>query len=829
MERTDVRQLILGSVLVRFVMGVAVIISISACGGSRAAVLTADMPLHLEDHLDAATVVGSELPKTIPATVEWRFDQPQPDWKATPLWNPPYGAPTLSRTADALRITLTDRVRISQPPGALAGVIHVDVPDWSRADWAEVVIRARADSASSVNTMRLGFNLREGRGAATPFSFPFLFTAARSPVVRDGTVQTYRLRVNVGAPAFRGPWRQLVLAFNSDGGEPGSIDLLSVSVVPIAALYAQDQAGLRSIDVAGVYRRSLFTHAPGRLEYRVRVPDGGRLQTALGVLGAHVPVEFRISARSAKGEATSLLNETYADPDHWAERSVDLSRFAGQTITLALEVHANTAGTVAFWGSPTLSRARRTDKPNVILYIIDGGWADDMSVYGYNRRTTPNLERLAAEGAVFEHAYSNSSHTKPSTASFMTSLHNSVLGNTSSNPVDPLPPDAMTMAERFHRAGYQTAVFTSNPNAGTVSGLQRGADVLRDSTDFTNEMTSSVKLHDGYWSWRENSPEPYWVHFQPTDVHAYQPTPVVPFSGLFVTTQRRREFFDDWARFNTHRGSARGGASGGFYSGGLEAAGLDRGAFFETMRGLYDESLAHQDYQIGRLVERLQERGEWEHTLLIVAADHAIEAALFDLGALMQPTVPPRWNEPMLRGSITRVPLIVVWPGHIKGGQRFNAAVSMIDVLPTVLDLTGLPKPDVMQGQSLAPLLRGEPGWTPRPVILDYFRADSATGALRGQLEVVDGRWGASMHIGPPPVDPARRRPWPLLLYDVWADPWALHPINEQRPDLVKKYTTFLDDTWKDHQALAKQFKPGPKVALTSEQLERLRSLGYIR
>jgi arylsulfatase A-like enzyme len=183
----------------------------------------------------------------------------------------------------------------------------------------------------------------------------------------------------------------------------------------------------------------------------------------------------------------------------------------------------------------------------------------------------------------------------------------------------------------------------------------------------------------------------------------------------------------------------------------------------------------------------------------------------------------------MFRPSISHVPLIIVWPGHIPGGRRFSQPVSMIDVLPTVLDLVGLPKPDVLQGQSLAPLLRGQPGWTPRPVILDEFEADPTRGQLQGRLEVIDGRWGASLWIGPPPDAPEARRPWPLPLYDVWADPFARHPVNEQHPDLVKKYTKFLEDTWKDHQALAKTFTPGGQTALTPEQLERLRALGYIR
>ena len=70
---------------------VVLTISMQACMRSESGprVLTADMPLHLEDHLDVARVEGSELPKNIPATVEWRFDRPQPDWRVTPSWNPP--------------------------------------------------------------------------------------------------------------------------------------------------------------------------------------------------------------------------------------------------------------------------------------------------------------------------------------------------------------------------------------------------------------------------------------------------------------------------------------------------------------------------------------------------------------------------------------------------------------------------------------------------------------------------------------------------------------------------------------------------------------------
>jgi arylsulfatase A-like enzyme len=295
---------------------------------------------------------------------------------------------------------------------------------------------------------------------------------------------------------------------------------------------------------------------------------------------------------------------------------------------------------------------------------------------------------------------------------------------------------------------------------------------------------------------------------------------VAPFGGLFVSPDEVRTL-REWSRLVL--------AGGGRITSTAFASGaVNRVAFVTLYQGMYDQQMAHQDYQLGRLIDRLKATGEWQNTILIVAADHSIGGSFTDTAIGRLEPLPPRGIGTMLRPSITRVPLIVAWSGHLAGGRRFRDAVSLIDILPTVLDLTGLPMPDVIQGQSLAPLLRGRPGWAPRAVILDAIHRDTATGQPRGELAVVDARWGASIWIGPPQDEPDDR-PWPVLLFDLWNDPLCIAPVNEQQPDLVKKYTKFLEDTWKDHQALAKQFKPGPKVALTPEQLERLRALGYIR
>ena len=782
-------------------------LALVSCSGSPSGstVLTADMPLHLEDHLDAATVVGSEVPDDIPEPVEWLFDEPQPDWK------PAYGAEfsqelvTLERTGDALRVVIEEEHVDSD--GELCGYVYTDLPDWQLQDWAYVSLRARAQPG--MEGVRLAFNFTEPARAGV-----WQANGRSSPLIADGTVQTYLLSPDPTNGTFDGPWRQLLFQFCAF--QPSTLDLLSVTVIPKEAAFASAPVGVTTEAREGLYRRTLYTHAPATLTYQVRIPDAGQLDVGLQVVRRDAPVTFRVTVTPRGGEAETRLEETVADTEHWVQRRVDLSDLAGQTVSLALEAAANRAGSAALWAAPTLSGARTTENPNIIFYVIDGGGADYMSAYGYNRRTTPNLERLAAEGALFEYAYSNSDWTRPSTASFMTSLQHSVLGGFK-NGFNVVPDNAPTLAQHMHWAGYQTAVFTSNPNAGRMSGLDRGVDLMREA-GVERDFISSVEFHEGFWSWRDAYPsQPYWVHFQTTDVHEYetgQPEPVAPFSGLFVNAETRESYYEDWDLFWDFR----------------EDTGIDRVGFFETMRSLYDESMAHQDYQIGRLVERLKAAGEWGNTLLIIAADHSVKAALYDLGVLLQDSMPPRWSEPMFRPTISRVPLMFVWPGHIEGGQRFDQPVSMIDVLPTLLDLVGLPPAEIAQGQSLAPLLRGEDGWEPRPVILDIFRVDQETGELRGVIEVVDGRWGASLEINGGVSRNVRPEPRPvtLLLYDLWNDPMALWSVHEERPDLVQKYTAFLEEQFEAHLALSQFFTPSGEVELTPEQLRTLRSLGYI-
>lgn len=145
-------------------------------------------------------------------------------------------------------------------------------------------------------------------------------------------------------------------------------------------------------------------------------------------------------------------------------------------------------------------------------------------------------------------------------------------------------------------------------------------------------------------------------------------------------------------------------------------------------------------------------------------------------------------------------------------------------------------------------------------MIIEEFKV-TEDGEYKGWIEVIDGRWGASLTIDPSLdegddalTDPILRygevlvrgnRDWPapdstvwealperiprLLVYDLWKDPKALHSIHAERPDLVAKYTEFLLDRFREHVRLGQRLSPAAESPLTPEQLETLRTLGYVQ
>ncbi len=357
---------------------VSLLFGFTDTGPEQQTVLMAEMPLYLEEHLDAAHIEGSKVPEDIPEPVKWRFDEPQPDWRpAKPLEQIRTAAVEAVRVDDALRLPLTER---SGSGTRLFSIIYVDLPDWKLEDWSYVEIRAR--TRDPMHVVGLVFNYTEEDPLES--YAPFYAWVPGAPLVTDGTVQTYRLSLDwPDMREWEGPLTHLGIWFNSQVNEEAvTLDILSVSVIPRETPYVDAPFGVRDEVRDEIYKRTIFTHTPGRLEYRLHAPQAGRLDVGLGVLREDIPVTFRITATPKGGDVITLLEETYADHEHWGQRCVDLSALSGKRITLSLEADAERAGTVAFWAAPTISGTRKAERPiaNTLIWDTQSAFVDQVDV-----------------------------------------------------------------------------------------------------------------------------------------------------------------------------------------------------------------------------------------------------------------------------------------------------------------------------------------------------------------------------------------------------------------------------------------------------------------
>lgn len=833
-----------------FLVILAVALALAGCRPAGGGSDSAPAIVHLADLLDEAEVVSAGPPDSAREERRWDFEGVHTGWRTVSSKDSPLLANVeLEDAAGAMRLALLPPTE-NQFPFRIGG-IATELGDLRFEDWETVLVRAR--SIGRFAGLVLATNLDEE--GALPNPREFFASPEIIPVFNDGSEQTYAIPLRPrhhGAPETDPPQteddgslRSLAILFGAPNA--AAVDVLSVVLVPRGSAFLED-AGIRPVTREGTTRHTLFAHAPASVKYSIELPEAARLDFGLAVSPGD-EVTYRVRAERA-GRESLLFEETVGDSGTWNQRSVNLAELAGTEATLTLEAESPRPGAVALWGAPILSGEPAAERPDVVFYIIDGGDANLMSLYGYDRSTTPFLEELAAEGVLFTRAHSNATWTQPSTVSFMTSLQHSVLGGLRRGiHSTSVPTAATTMAEHFRRGGYQTASFTANPNAGRVIGLERGVDYLRD-LETEHHSTSSVDLHRQFEHFREIYPGgPTWVHFQTTDVHEPH-QPEEPYAGRFVSPEERARL-DEWDQKIWQTAFAKFGTTSvaGFYDGALAATGIDRHDYFNSRRGLYDETMAHQDHALREFIARLKAEGRWEKTLLVLGADHGHPAGTFTrFGRGLIDPQPEPWQGALFDAYSTRVPLLVIWPGHIEGGRTVDRPVAMIDVLPTVLDLAGLPQPKILQGQSLAPLLRGEE-MEIRPVILDEFRVDEASGEMVGNLEIIDGRWGASLEIAPVAegADPTFGRHaapaggrWGavhpffadvprLLLYDLEADPFALKAVNDEHPEIAKRYHRELLKHWQAHQALATQFQDSDTAAMTPDQLQQLQALGYIQ
>jgi arylsulfatase A-like enzyme len=364
------------------------------------------------------------------------------------------------------------------------------------------------------------------------------------------------------------------------------------------------------------------------------------------------------------------------------------------------------------------------DSPNVLLIVLDTVRADRLSLHGYERPTSPNLERLARAGIRFDQARATAPWTLASHASFFTGRWPHELGV---EWLTPLRANVPTLAAYLGSHGYATAGFVANTlYCSYETGLDRGFTHYEDYVLGTLPALRTAWLGDhglklisdlglvasrGWnagplrvlrealfeplfkmdrkkdaaavnrefldWFARRRQPDrPFFAFLNYYDAHApYVLPPGAPYRfGLRPESQADFVFLvEHWTR--------------------LDKLSLPR-RYQVLAQDCYDDCLAYLDDQLGELFRELERRGALERTVVIVTADHGEglgEHGLFDHGESLYSTE-------------TRVPLVVVLPSRRPSGSIVGKAVSLRDLPATIVDLIGLGSASPFPGRSLARL-----------------------------------------------------------------------------------------------------------------------------
>jgi len=485
--------------------------------------------------------------------------------------------------------------------------------------------------------------------------------------------------------------------------------------------------------------------------------------------------------------------------------------------------------------------------PNIILITMDTVRADHLSCYGYQRLTTPNLDRLSKEAILYRNAYAASSWTLSSHASIFTGMYPSKHGahfksdfnrttelsiEDHSTPALPvlskitqsickLSNKNITLTELLSQNGYQTVGIIGGPFCSSSYGIAQGFDYYNENFFSYNKNISYYFLYQvievfyplkdiiikyGYsnikriashlnqfaFGWlEENSSKPFFLFINYFDAHRpYIPPP--PYDEYFSKTSP-----DIILKYATKLDKNYINAEDKFVSNIISGTQKLNPEEREFLVSRYDGGIRYLDYHLGLLIERLKAINSYDNTLIIVTADHGEAFGEHNLLDHCR----------TLYDELVRVPLIIKYPSNYKQAGVIEKRVSLVDLFPTILSMLDLPIPANIDGQ---PLPKSQhfiiAEWNMRGFDSKKYRRDLKA-IYKGKEKYI---WASnSLHE----------------LYNLEKDPG-------ETTNLIEKFPQKAQDMERDLKQWLSSFEPPPssdsKVKLNEEDIEKLRALGYV-
>lgn len=793
----------------------ALLVLVAACGAPpKATDSDAPRPIRLVDRFAEAVVQGTPASTEEAPSQVWSFD----DTDAT-AWTAASGVGEMQRVDGELGVdselrgvSTTDFPLLHAPNPRREGEPHDLVHAVEVRAWVSAGGNLGVDFSSAPEIQPQAVI-----GRARTLVWP-----ASTPILREGdALQTYVLTLR--ETVFTDEYKHILLRPTDVAG--AEFRIASVRVISRREHLDAIASGPGWHGMGEIYREAVVSRSPETLSYSLDLPSRPRLDLELASLDDR-PLTFTVDLTES-GEARRLLTRTLTTGQRWESARVDLAPWAGRSIELRLGLEAEEPGRLGFWGTPVVhdglpetadtgTKTGPNARPrNVLLILADTLRADRLETYGHERPNAPNLTRLAARGTRFDEAFAQATWTKVSVPSILTSLYPLTHGIRETS--DRLPAAAVTLPEVFREAGYSTLALSSIYFTGRLTNLHQGFETMHESSSLADDDFDPARAYvDRLLPWLDSHRDvPFFVELHISDPHSpFEPRR--PYDTRWTTPAENAAHHEREKKVEKYIESPLMKRFRMPTTDELAAADLDAETYVAHEKALYDASILGMDTEIGRVLERLEELGLTDDTLIVFLADHG--EGFLEHGL--------HWHGNSVYSELARVPLVFAGSG-IAAGRVVGQQVQTVDMMPTVLELAGLPIPDGVQGRSLAPLLSGADGDGNDRRLRDLPAFTYKAGRADGHGDTEDI---AVVAEGFKLV--RKEAPDGTFLHELYSradDPLEQHDIAADHPEVVERLSAQIEG-WLEKTRAARLPEDGEALeGLDPAELERLRSLGYIQ
>jgi len=416
-----------------------------------------------------------------------------------------------------------------------------------------------------------------------------------------------------------------------------------------------------------------------------------------------------------------------------------------------------------------------------ILYMdIDTLRADHLGCYGYCRDTSPNIDRVAADGVRFEHCYVSDAPCLPSRASLFLGrfgIHTGVVnhGGTAADlrlvgPERPfrMPPERDSWVAALRRAGFYTVSVSPFAERHSAWWFYHGFREMCNTGKGGGEIASEVVPHALDWLKRHGNEDNWFLHVNVWDPHTCYRTPMAfgnPFEGEPIDDWLSEELLQQhWNSYGSHSAQDLGGYGPGPDNLPRVPSQITSLADYKRWIDGYDTGIRYADMHFGMILDELERQGVLDDTAIIISVDHGENQGELNVYG----------DHQTADLNTARVPLVIRWPG-VKGGRVDGALHYQTDMAATTIELAGGEVPPIWDGRSFAPAMRGgsEDG-------RDFVVSSNCAWSCQRGVRWGDWQLLRTYHDGLKDLAP-------IMLFDLAQDPHLTSDLKQDRPEVVNE------------------------------------------